>query len=122
MDEKLNYLVKRISKIKQVQAIILFGSQLKKPRKDSDFDITVLIEKISREKELEIIGLGDDAYNISIFHRLPPIIQFRIIKEGKVLFVRDTFALHKEKIKAIRTYLDFAPFIQRFYRKRLNEI
>lgn len=121
MKEKLNYLIERISKIKQVQAIILFGSQVNnKARKDSDFDLAILTENMPREKEMEIIGLGDDTYDISIFNRLPPIIKFRVLKEGKVLFCRSQEFLHKTKVFTYKIYLDFAPFIQKFYRKHLN--
>lgn len=122
-EEKLDYLINRISKKKFVRAIILFGSQTNgRARKDSDIDLAIVTEKTTRENELSLIGLGDDTFNISILHRLPLIIQFRVIKEGKIIFCRDKTFLHKERIKILRNYLDYAPFIKRFYQRHLNEI
>ena len=121
--EKLTYLIKRISKNRNVEAIILFGSQINgRARKDSDIDLAIITKKISRDKELDIIGLGDDTFNISIFHRLPLIIQFRVLKEGKIILLKNPLSLHKERTKVLRNYLDFAPFINKFYQRKLNGI
>ena len=59
--KKLNCLVDRISKRKEVEAIFLFGSRVNgRERKDSDYDLTVLTKSSSKGKDGEIKGFADD--------------------------------------------------------------
>ena len=88
-NKRLKYIIEKLSKLPYVSCIFLFGSQLKKPRQDSDIDITVLTKKTTPEQEAKIMGCGNDLFDISIFSRLTLIIQFRILKEGKIIFCRD---------------------------------
>ena len=120
---KLDDLISRMSKLKSVSAIFLFGSQVNgKPRKDSDVDLAVIIDKPTREKELKVIGMGNDLFDVSVLSRLPIVIQFRVIKEGKLIFARDEAAVRDIKVKILREYLDFSVFINRFYRRMLSNV
>ncbi|MBS3086814.1 nucleotidyltransferase domain-containing protein [Candidatus Pacearchaeota archaeon] len=123
LENRLNELVHRISKLKFVSAVFLFGSQIKgKPRKDSDVDIAVIIDKPTRERELKVIGMGSDLFDISILSKLPITIQFRVIKEGKLIFIRDEKAIHNAKIRILREYLDYSVFLNKFYRRMLSNV
>ena len=122
--EKLNHAIKDLSKLPFVYAIILFGSQIKgNAREDSDIDIAVLTKKVLNEKEeTNIFGFSSEKFDISLFHKLPLIIQFRIIRDGKVAFCRDEKYFHEIKFNTIRQYLDFSGFINNFYRKVIENV
>lgn len=118
-----NIVVKRISQNPKVKAIFLFGSQANgKARKDSDFDIAVLTDGMSRKEELGIIGLGSDELDISIFSNLPLAIQFRVLKEGKLLFCRDEKVVYDIKVRVFKQYLDFSYHLNSFYRRVLENV
>jgi|SRR3989344_587925 len=122
--EKMSYIVDKLSRLKSVDSIFLFGSSVNgNVREDSDIDIAVLVKKgTSRADELRIIGYGSDIFDISIFHRLPLIIQFRVLKEGRVLFCRDKKTICDVKVDVFRRYLDFSYFINGFYRRVLKNV
>ncbi len=118
--KEIENLVKRLSAKKEVKAIILFGSQATgRAHSESDIDLAVLTDKISRDKELEIMNFSNEKIQISIFDKLPLVIQFRVVKEGKVLFCADERFLVGERAKVMRNYLDFAPILRRILLKKI---
>lgn len=120
--KKLEYIIEKLSELPYISCIFLFGSQLKKPRQDSDIDIAVLTKKITSEQESEIRGYSNNLLDISIFSKLPLIIQFRILKEGKIIFCRDKEELHKIKVKTFIHYLDYSGFINNFYKGVIKNV
>lgn len=121
IEKRLREIVNKISKLKYVSAIFLFGSQINgMARADSDIDLAVLIDKPTRDKELKIIGYGDDTFDISALNRLPLVIQFRIFKEGKILFKKNNEVIVNQKIETFKRYLDFSVFLNKFYRRVLH--
>src|SRR3989338_1867020 len=112
----LNAVVANLKKLPYVQAIILFGSQARgTARQDSDIDIAVITREATEEQEWDIVEKTDEL-DINTFSRLPLIIQFRVIKEGKILFIRNREVLEEVQLKTIRNFLDFEPFIERMCR------
>ena len=107
--------VEELRQYPYVNAVILFASYAKGRIKPlSDIDICVIAEKnMSIEQRVTITGLSSDKLDISIFWDLPLAIQFRVFKEGKVLFNRDWLTLHRARIKTVKEYLDFLPIIER---------
>ena len=120
---ELDNLVKEIAKLKFVSAIFLFGSQVNgRARKDSDIDVCVLTKNASRKQELQAQGFSNDKIDISIFSRLPLVIQFRVLKEGKLIFCKDEMYLHDTKYETFRRYLDYSYFIKNFYRRVIKNV
>lgn len=118
-NKSLNNLIEKLKKYEQVKAVYLFGSQINgRAREDSDVDIAIIADT-TRKKELEISNIADNKFEITIFKRVPLILQFRILK-GQLLFCRDDDYLNKIKFEVFRRYLDFAPFIKRFYMRKIN--
>ncbi|HGE69996.1 TPA: nucleotidyltransferase domain-containing protein [Candidatus Poribacteria bacterium] len=109
-------IVEELRQYPYVHAVILFGSYAKGRIKPiSDIDICVITDKdITFEQKVAIVGLASDKLDISIFGELPLPIQFRVFREGKILFNRDWLTLHRIRIETVREYLDFLPIIERY--------
>src|SRR3989338_2657960 len=117
--QHLKEIVQHLSQLPYVNAIILFGSQARgTARQDSDIDIAVITKNATEEQEFAIMR-KEDNMDISTFSRLPLVIQFRVIREGKILLARNRVSLYRLRMDIIREYLDFAPFLHRFYRRMI---
>ncbi len=101
-----------------VLGIILFGSVARGcERPYSDIDLCVVTKKgTSDDQRMELLSYGSETIDISIFSDLPIQIRFRVIREGRVLFVRDPLALHRITASTVREYLDIEPLIRRHCR------
>lgn len=94
---------KALFKMPNVKAAILFGSQAKgKARGDSDIDICVITEDNNNSP----LALSSEKVDISLFHKLPTTIRYRVFRYGKVLFSKDDIFMHKLKFWAITDYQD----------------
>ncbi len=123
IEEQIQKALKSISNLNYVSAVFLFGSQAAdRARSDSDIDLAVLTKNATREQELEVMGYGSDSLDVSLFSRLPLLIQFRILKEGKLLYCKDKKQLHETRTKTITLYLDYAPFINKFYKRVIQNV
>lgn len=123
VNKRLEYVIKKLSELDYVRAIFLFGSFVKgKARKDSDIDIAILTERIDKDKEFEIMGYGSELFDVSVFSRLPLIIQFRILKEGKIVFCKNKKDIYNIKVKVFKEYLDYSYFINNFYRRVIKNV
>jgi len=121
--EEIQKVIKELSKFKCVSCIFLFGSQANgKARKDSDTDIAVLTKDCSEKDIARIRGYSSEKVDISIFSKLPLIIQFRVLKEGKILFCKDEKQLYDTKVYVFKRYLDFSIFINKFYRRVIKNV
>lgn len=120
---EINKIIKEISKLKFVSAVFIFGSQVTgRARQDSDIDVAVLTKNASRKQELQAQGFSNDKIDISVFSRLPLVIQFRVLKEGKLVFCRDEKFLHDTKYETFRKYLDYSYFINNFFRRVIKNV
>ena len=99
----------------EILAIILFGSVARNnARQISDIDICVVTDKkIPDAESMDILSYGTEKIDVSLFHALPITIRFRVLHEGKILFVRDRLALNAIMADTVREYLDIEPFIRR---------
>ena len=94
---------KALFKMPNVKAAILFGSQAKgKARRDSDVDVCV----ITKNEDDSPLVLSSEKFDISLFHRLPNQLRYRVFKDGRVLFSKDDSLLTKLKFWTIKIYLD----------------
>ena len=119
----INPIIEKISKYRFVSAIFLFGSQINgRARQDSDFDIAVLTENSTQTEDLKIIGFSNNKLDISVFHRLPLIIQFRVLRDGQIIFLRNEKVLHNAKYEVFRRYLDYSVFINNFYNRKIKNV
>jgi predicted nucleotidyltransferase len=118
MKNLLNKLVNKIKAYKEVKAIILFGSYAKnRVTPISDVDICVITKKANEKIKANIAALGNEKVQIVLWDELHLPIKFRILKEGKFLFVRDESFISSLKAETISRFLDFKPILDNYYKK-----
>jgi uncharacterized protein len=98
-----------------VIAIILFGSAATgKVRPLSDLDVCILTRGGIPIADKEVIlSCSSRTTHISLFSDLPPAVQFRVFRDGKVLYCADPLALHRARVATIRAYCSMRPLIER---------
>lgn len=123
VEKKIRDLAEEISKLKCISCIFLFGSYVNdKMRKDSDIDIAVLTKNATEKDKLKIMGFSNDVFDVSVFSRLPLQIQFRVLRDGKVIFCRSEKDLYDIKVEVFKKYLDFSHFLKNFYRNVIENV
>jgi hypothetical protein len=113
--------INELSGIKEITAIYLFGSHARGETKPlSDVDICVITKTDTPEDRIEdILAHSSKKIDLQLFWRLPPAIRYRVLKEGKALYVRDEHRLHEIKVKATKAYLDFKPILDKHVKQTL---
>ncbi|MBZ4687485.1 MAG: putative nucleotidyltransferase [Clostridiales bacterium] len=118
------------SKDNNIIAAYLFGSRaVGVAREDSDFDIAVLMEnvpdeainyRIERAMELEKI-LGKEV-DLIILNNSSYILQFQVIKEGKIIYEKDADKRAIYQMHFLSRYYDYIRFFDFHSRYLCNEI
>lgn len=119
VDEILRRVIAQAEHDPDVLAVILFGSQARgDARPESDVDVCVVLEagvpsgiEASR-KRLEYLT-GNDL-DVKVFQQLPLYVRSRVLKEGRVSFVRDEDRLYDLAFLTARAFEDFRPYYQRY--------
>ncbi len=111
--------VEDIRKEKGVEAIFLFGSRASgRPKPYSDIDLCVITgEKAKREM---ILRNSSDKIDTSIFWDLPLNVRFRVLGEGKPLYVKNELNMHRIRVSTVLQYLDFKPILDRHFSRILG--
>lgn len=99
----------------KVIAVLLFGSAVTgKTAPISDIDICIVTGHDLSAEEREVFhSFASRRVHISLFTDLTPAVQFRVIRDGHILFCADELAFHRAKIGAVRAYLRIKPLIER---------
>lgn len=110
---QLDRLKERARRDPDVLAVLLFGSQTRgeaSPR--SDVDVCLIL---TPQSQTDRLGLGQKRLeyatgfdlDISIFQQLPIYVRRRVLKEGRVLFVRDEDLLYEVACRTAQAFEDF---------------
>ena len=119
VERLLRGLIAQVEDDRDVLAVILFGSQVcGNAGPGSDVDVCVVLEaggssgiEASR-KRLDYLAGGD--LDVKVFQQLPLYIRSRVLKEGRVLFVRDEDRLYELAFRTVRAFEDFRPYYQAY--------
>jgi hypothetical protein len=118
--KEIEIMSKKIAKIKNIEAIYLFGSHAtKKNNSFSDIDICI-IGDLTEDEAYRVLDYSNDKIDICFFNKLPVYIKFRVLKEGKRLFVRDIEKLNIIRFRTLGEYLDFKPSLNKFCMETLK--
>jgi len=96
----------------EVLAIIIFGSAARDEKAPlSDVDIClVMMPKPFRPSPLShkrLEYMKDNSLDLRIFQQLPLYIRVRVLKEGRILFVRDENQLYELAFRTAQAFEDF---------------
>ncbi len=98
----------------------VFGSFIKSQRFE-DIDLAIYLENSGERKvlrlEREVEELLHLPVEISLLNEAPLSFAFRIVKEGKPIFIRDNKARCDFEGRIRVLYFDFLPFYQRYYKE-----
>jgi predicted nucleotidyltransferase len=119
VDRALERLVTAARADQDVLAVLLYGSQARgDTHAGSDVDVALVLTDVPRERleigriQLRYASLGDA--DVQIFQRLPLYVQSRVLREGRVLFVRDEDALYEAAFRTVRAWELFRPRYERY--------
>jgi uncharacterized protein len=106
-----------------VLAVILFGSHARgEASAASDIDLCLVLASDSisnlEMSRVRLAYLAEGTGDMVIFQQLPLHVKSRVLKEGRVLFVRDEDALYGVAIRAARAFEGF----RHRYRAYLDEV
>jgi hypothetical protein len=121
----LNRLLDIAKQDKDVIAVLLFGSTAREEQHpESDIDICLMLIPQKKpydnlymsHKRLKYLSQSD--MDIQIYQQMPLYIKTRILKEGKILFVRNENLLYDIAIKTVKEFEDF----KHIYNSYLEEV
>lgn len=115
----LSRLLARAADDPDVLAVILFGSRARdEATRASDVDVCLVLqpgaaaEPGASHKHLTYLALGD--LDVVVFQQLPLVMRSRVLKEGRVLHVRDEDALYDLAFRTMKAWDDFK-YVHRMY-------
>jgi predicted nucleotidyltransferase len=98
----------------EVLAVIIFGSAVRQEKTPlSDVDLCLVMMPLPQRsgptglsyKRLEY--MKDNSLDVRIFQQLPLYIRVRVLKEGRILFVRDEDQLYELAFRTAQAFEDF---------------
>lgn len=114
MNETIAHLIKEISNHKKVIAVYLFGSLARgKITPLSDVDVCAITLNANDIERGEIRSFASKKVDIVLFDELPFAIQWRVLSEGKPLYVKNKRFIDNLYSRAFKNYIDFKPIIKR---------
>jgi len=118
MDKKkaaeLDRLLAMVKQDKEVLGVIIFGSAARQEQTPlSDVDLCLVMTPQPKpfgsttlsHKRLEY--MKDNSLDVRIFQQLPLYIRVRVLREGRVLFVRDENQLYELAFRTAQAFEDF---------------
>ena len=123
MKSEIILLLKKIKKIdtkNKVSFVVVYGSCLtERFNKLSDIDVAIYYDGNSKECfqfRLALSGDLPNIFDIQIFQDLPLYIKNEIIKEGKIVYMKDMKEVSMIYISVIREFNQFEKYIEHYYK------
>ena len=111
---ELDRLLGMVKQDEEVLAVIIFGSAVRQEKTPlSDVDLCLVMMPLPKPsgptgfsyKRLEY--MKDNSFDVRIFQQLPLYIRVRVLKEGRILFVRDENQLYELAFRTAQAFEDF---------------
>jgi predicted nucleotidyltransferase len=111
---KLDRLLAMVRQDMEVLAVIIFGSAVRQEKTPlSDVDLCLVMMPLPKPfsptglsyKRLEY--MKDNSFDVRIFQQLPLYIRVRVLREGRILFVRDENQLYELAFRTAQAFEDF---------------
>jgi len=111
-DRKLKQFVETAERDPAVLAVILFGSRARnEEHAASDTDVCLVLQPGPRDalqlSEKKHQYLSNFDLDVQVFQQLPLYMRHRVLRDGRVLFVRDEELLYKTAFRSAQQYEDF---------------
>lgn len=110
----LNRLLEKARRDQDILAVLVYGSSARQEQtKNSDIDICLVLRAGQNESKGSVFSpkrldyLKEFPFDIRIFQQLPLFIRRRVLKEAKILFVRDNALLYELAVRTIKSFEDF---------------
>ena len=108
-------LIEEAREDKEILAVIVYGSYAR-GEECRDVDICLVLDE---EREVNLVRkimdyMKEFDFDFRTFQELPLYIKIRVLKEGKVLFVRDEDKLYEIAIRTVREFEDFKPGYKKY--------
>ena len=127
INKKIPHVVKRLKQLEYINALFFFGSFVRQDLKPlSDIDIAVLfIDEIEKKDypnlQLELAGIIEDTikteeFDLVILNCAPVSFAYNILKDGMLVFAKNSAQLIDFRERTIKYHLDF-----QFYRKEFDK-
>lgn len=111
-----------------VEFAILFGSSCRgRTHKFSDLDVGVYVSRsLSVRELLDRIPLLERPVDLKILNDAPPLFRLRVLREGKILFVKDERVLkrfvYETLVEALEYKETYEEMLKRFSERVLHGI
>lgn len=106
----ISEIVQKICQLVDVELIILFGSMARhQSTAKSDIDLGVLLSDLHQKEKLyqELSHVYfEKPVDLIILNRADPLLRFEVVREGKVLYEKDSGIYANFAVKAIKEYYD----------------
>jgi predicted nucleotidyltransferase len=123
----LDRLRERAVSLPEVKLAVLFGSTARdQARKDSDVDLGLLLDPVSRSERLhveaELARAAAREVDIVYLNEAPPLLRFEIARDGILLLEREEGLWTRCKVKAMVDWWDWAPIARRINRTMIQRL
>jgi uncharacterized protein len=125
MPSPLDLLLSAVERDARVLAVLLYGSEARnEARSDSDTDVCLVLSldvdivRVGPQVHLDYIGYS--GLDVQVFQRLPLYVRQRVLKDGKVLYVRAEDDLYELAFRTIDSYEEFRPFYLEYLQQTAN--
>lgn len=126
MKPKIKKIVDKIKRNKEVMAIMLFGSYARKRITPlSDIDLCIMLDKKYKindmvKKRLNYLTYAPDKFDIQVFQLLPLYVRIKVLKEGKILYSKDTRKIYDFAYQTIKEYERFKPRYEDYIKRTMK--
>jgi len=117
-EDLVRSLRERLEPESDIQFAYLFGSSARGsdgPLSDVDIAVMVVDGKDLPKRHLDLIAsvagvVGSERTDVVILNTAPPVLGYRVLREGVLLFSRDEPARIEHWVRTVDRYLDMEPF------------